>query len=328
MNWERLWYGPRTTLDWVLFVLLAPLSLLYGLGSRCFHALYDFGLRQPVRIDGAKVISVGNLVAGGAGKTPVTIWLARKASAAGLQVAVLSRGYGRHVQTLMHFNSTALPDVGLVGDEPRMIARSCPGVEVWVGADRVESARAAVAHGAKLLILDDGYQHRRLHRDLNLLVDAGSGNGWPLPAGPLREFGGARVRAHLVWGRDGVKGDITAHHRVRRVRLPDGNQTDASTLAGRSVVVLTAIARPARLLRSLEALDARITAVHAFPDHHLFTAAELAPIVAQAEQSMSIIVTTEKDLERLTLPVHALVQDLELEDGAQLPKMLADAFTR
>jgi tetraacyldisaccharide 4'-kinase len=156
------------------------------------------------------------------------------------------------------------------------------------------------------------------------LVDAGSGNGWPLPAGPLREFSWARARAQLVWGRDGVKGDISAQHRVRRVRLPDGNQCDAATLAGRSVVVLTAIARPARLLTSLEALNARVVAVHAFADHHLFTAAELAPIVAQAEQSMSIIVTTEKDLERLTIPVHALVQDLELEEPTQLPPRLRE----
>jgi len=319
---ERLWYGPRDFKERLLFVALAPFSLLYGLGAWCFHVLYDLGLRKPVRIEGARVISVGNLVVGGAGKTPVTIWLARRALAAGLKVAVLSRGYGRTSRSLVHFDARSLPPVSEAGDEPRLIARSCPGVEVWVGADRVESARAAVNAGAQLLILDDGFQHRRLFRDVDLLVDGGSGNGWPLPAGPLREFPSAKGRATVIWGRDGVEGTVRAQHVTRRLRRPDGSEVDATTLMGRSVVVLTGIARPERLTRSLEVLGARVLSVHAFADHHEFTSEELAPIQAEATGQLALLITTEKDLERLSIPAHVLIQDIELAAGSTLPPAL------
>jgi tetraacyldisaccharide 4'-kinase len=319
---ERLWYGPRGLKERLLFVVLAPLSLLYGLGAWCFHALYDLGLRKPVRLAGVRVISVGNLVVGGAGKTPVTIWLARRALAAGLKVAVLSRGYGRSSTALVHFDARSLPPVSEAGDEPRLIARACPGVELWVGADRVESARAAVSAGAQLLILDDGFQHRRLFRDVNLLVDGGSGNGWPLPVGPLREFSSAKGRATVIWGRDGAEGTVRAQHVARRLRLPDGSEVEATSLAGRSVLVLTGIARPERLTRSLEALGARVLAVYAFADHHQFTEEELAPIQAEAKRQLAPIITTEKDLERLTIPVHVLIQDIELVSGSTLPAAL------
>ncbi|MFZ5446964.1 MAG: tetraacyldisaccharide 4'-kinase [Myxococcota bacterium] len=300
----EFWYAPSSWRAW----LLAPLAVLYGLVVRAWHLAFDLGLRAPARVAGAFVISVGNLVVGGAGKTPVVIHLAQEATRRGHRVAVLSRGYGRRLTSPLHFDSTRLPPVEVAGDEPRLIARRCPGVTVFVGGDRVASARAATAMGATLLILDDGFQHRRLARDVDLLVDAGEGNGWLLPAGPLREPRAGRRRATHVWGRDGRPGDIEARHVVTHVRSPEGELLPASTLAGREVVLLLGVARPERVRASVEALGARLRAVYAFADHHLFTAEELA----RARAAGDCLVTTEKDAERLP-PGAAWVLVLETE---------------
>ena len=322
MNWEALWYGPRAVGYSLLVACLLPASGVYWLVTWLWHGLFDWGVRRPVRVVGATVVSVGNLVAGGAGKTPVVMYLARLAQEQGAKVAVLSRGYGRRSKAPRHFSSAELPPVEEVGDEPRLIARACPGVEVWVGADRVASAKAAVALGATVLILDDGFQHRRLHRDVDILVDGGEGNGWVLPAGPLREPRGGRRRATLIWGRDGVAGDVEARYVVEKVRRPNGTLVELASLAGRAVVVLTAVARPQRVRATLEGAGARVVGLHAFPDHHVFTAEEVARVKANATEHMAVMVTTEKDAERLSVPVHVLVQEVQVTKGAgRLPSL-------
>lgn len=306
------WYGPPTPLTW----LLVPAALGYGLLVRAWHLLFNLGLRRPVRVEGAQVVSVGNLVVGGAGKTPVVMHLANEAMRRGFRVAVLSRGYGRTSSQSRSFTAAALPPVADVGDEPRLIARRCPGVTVWVGADRVALARAAAGQGADLLILDDGFQHRRLARDFDVLVDGGVGNGWMLPAGPLREPASGRKRATHVWGRDGLPGDVQARHAVSSVRSPAG---DPASLQGKAVVLLLGVARPELVERSVATLGARVVGVHAHPDHHVFTAAELAAARRDAEAKGGLLVTTEKDAERLPeRSAHVLVLDVEVLSG-ELP---------
>ena len=318
MIWETLWYGPRTFWLSVLMVCLVPLSWVYSALVRLWHAQFDWGLRRPIRVEGATVVSVGNLVAGGAGKTPVVMYLATLAQGRGARVAVLSRGYGRRSKAVVHFSAAALPALDEVGDEPRLIARACPGVEVWVGADRVHCARSAVAAGATVLILDDGFQHRRLFRDVDILIDGGEGNGWVLPAGPLREPSAGRRRATLIWGRDGRPGDVESRYVVESVRCPNGKVVELASLAGRAVVVLTAVARPQRVRKTVEDAGARVVALRAFPDHHAFTAEELRQVKAHAAEHMAVLVTTEKDAERLVVEkMHVLVQRVEVTKGAE-----------
>lgn len=276
-------------------VLLWPASVLYGVGVRLWHLLFDLGLRTPVRIDGVRVVSVGNVVVGGAGKTPAVIHLASEALQRGERVAVLTRGYGRRSRVPIAFTSAQLPPVEEVGDEPRLIARRCPGVTVYVDGDRVASARRAAADGAQLLLLDDGFQHRRLARDEDILIDGGEGNGWLLPAGPLREPSSARSRATSIWGRDGRPGDVQVDYVVREVRAPDGEVHPASVLKDRDVTLLLGVARPGSVRATVESLGARVQSVHAYADHHRFTSDELL----RAQATPHLLLTTEKDAERL-----------------------------
>src|SRR6185436_15940539 len=138
-------------------------------------------------------------------KTPVVIFLAELAARAGKKVAVLSRGYGRASRADVRFDAANLLPASEVGDEPRLIAQRCPEATVWVGRDRAALARQARDAGAEVLLLDDGMQHRRLARDVDIVVvdaAAGFGNGRLLPAGPLREPLSQLSRASFVWLRD------------------------------------------------------------------------------------------------------------------------------
>ncbi len=314
MNWESIWYGPFDARARAWSLALWPASVLYGLASRACQLTFDLGLRAPVRVPGVRVVSVGNLVVGGAGKTPLTIELAKRAQALGMRVAVLTRGYGRLPGPPRRFSAEALPSVEVAGDEARLIARSCPGVTVFVDADRVRSARAAAAAGASLLILDDGFQHRRLARDVDLLIDAGEGNGRCLPAGPLREPRAARARATAIVGRDGQPGDIEVTLTTSQLRAPDGS---LSPLSG-PIVLLTGIARPARALQSLVAAGATVVATHCFPDHHPFTPSEVEVASRDATRFGARLVTTAKDAERLPPSLHVLVQTLTVTKGSAL----------
>ncbi len=307
---ERLWYGRAPAWQRALATLvLGPASLVYGSLTAARNALFDAGLLRVHRVEGLQVVSVGNLVVGGAGKTPLVIFLSQWALAAGHCVAVLSRGYGRVGRQPLDFDASALPETRLCGDEPRLIARRAPGVRLFVGADRVAAAYRARAAGCTVALLDDGFQHRRLGRDADVVIEIPEASTATLPLGPGRESSSGKRRATVVWngqGADDPRG---------RLVVTGARALDASlvALAARPVIALTGIARPERFLSTLTSLGAQVVGVERFPDHHRFSVRELERVRAHAARRQAIVVTTEKDQERLAPGFDVVVVETALE---------------
>ncbi|HRZ81960.1 MAG TPA: tetraacyldisaccharide 4'-kinase [Candidatus Hydrogenedentes bacterium] len=297
--------------------LPAPVDGLLRAASLVQRAGMRLRLRGPrFRVD-VPVVSFGNITAGGTGKTPAVIERTALEIAQGHRVAVLTRGYGgRRVSEPLVFrgaDSASPPDPGALGDEAAMIAARFPECCVVRARDRVAGARAAVAHGCTLLILDDGFQAVALERDENiLLVDAGNpfGNGRILPAGTLREPLEAMARAtHVVLTRCDEAADLSEllntvrrhcpHTPIRMTRhapeafLPlDGGPPAATDwFRGEEIAAVCGVGRPESFFRTLEALGCRIARKTALPDH--------APIPAELLRGRLPVVITEKDAARL-----------------------------
>ena len=259
-------------------LLLLPLAWVYCALTVLRRLAYVSGLKRSRRLP-VPVIVVGNLTAGGTGKTPLVIWLASLLRAAGRHPGIVSRGYrGRatHWPQAVHADS----DPRLVGDEPVLLARhgGCP---VVVGPDRVAAARQLLAaHPCDVLLSDDGLQHLALARDIEIVVIDGArryGNGHCLPAGPLRE-GLARLRSVDVRVCQGEPetGEFGMHlqgHELRQIADP-AQCVPPAVFAGAPVHAVAGIGNPARFFASLRALGLD-PIEHAFPDHHDFTAADL-----------------------------------------------------
>lgn len=300
--------------------LLQPLAWGFAAAGAARQA-WTRPWRAPV-----PVICVGNLMAGGAGKTPVAIALARRLRARGHAVHLLSRGYGGSLAGPVVVDRTR-HDAAQVGDEPLLLAEAAP---CWVARDRVAGAKAAIAAGAKLLLLDDGLQNPTLAKDLSLLVidgEYGLGNGRVLPAGPLREplpSGLARADAVVLMGEDrtGVT-PLLGVKPVLRARLVPEN---AGAFAGRPVVAFAGIGRPAKFFATLTGLGAHVAARHAFADHHRYRADELRRMLAEAEAAHALLVTTAKDAARLPGEWRARVAVLSVaaafDDVAALDRLI------
>lgn len=289
---ERLWYGAAPG-----GALLAPLGRLFGAVAAARRALYARGALRAEHLP-VPVIVIGNITVGGTGKTPLAIHLARRLRAAGRRPGVVSRGHGAKGTHPRPVNPAGDPlDCG---DEPLLIARRA-GCPVWVGHDRVAAARALLAaHPAcDLLIADDGLQHYRLARDVEIAVvdgERGFGNGRLLPAGPLREPPSrlAAVDAVVVNGDGPAPAGPAPVFRMRLVpgdlynlREPSRSEP-AARFAGPGVHAVAGIGNPRRFFATLRALG--IDAVpHAFPDHHAYAPADL-----DLREARRIIVT-EKD---------------------------------
>jgi tetraacyldisaccharide 4'-kinase len=327
---ERLFYppGPET---WDRRVLLAPVTALswgYGLGVRLRGALYDKRILSGERVEGLRIISVGNLNVGGTGKTPAVLHLAGMLIRAGRKVGILTRGYGRQTKEPLTFTGAEpLPSVELAGDEPLLLARRCPEARVLVGADRRALARRARDEfGLEVVLLDDGFQHRRLARDEDVVVvdeAAGFGNGQMLPRGPLREPLSALRRATLFWIRTATAPgpplpplpgpQVRTRYRPTAWVDPSGKEHSPETLSGAPVVALAGLARPGSFLRTLRQLGVSHRDAALFPDHHRFTASELQGVEASAARHGARIVTTEKDAVRLARGFEAWTVRLGVE---------------
>jgi tetraacyldisaccharide 4'-kinase len=260
---QRAWLH-RGALAWSLL----PFSFLYAGLAALRKALFRHGVLQSHRVP-VPVIVIGNVVAGGAGKTPVVIAVVDHLQARGLRVGVVSRGYGRQSSGCLEVTPTSDPRA--VGDEPLLVARRC-AVPVVVASDRPLAARTLLAaHGdVQVLVSDDGLQHHALQRDIEVVVfdDRGIGNGWLLPAGPLRE---AWPRpADLVVrsaGAAGIAGFGVDRHLAAHAHRADGTRQPLPSFAGQACAAVAGIAQPQAFFDMLG--DAGISLAHAIalPDH-------------------------------------------------------------
>lgn len=320
---EAIWWGHPGPLARVVLLPLVLASLLFRVAAALRGWLYDRGLLRVARA-AAPVVSIGNVAVGGAGKTPAAIAVATWLMGRGRRVAILSRGYGatRSDPRVVSDGHALRLGAGEGGDEPVLLARRLPGVAVLCGPRRAALAPMATGDlGADALVLDDGFQHRALARDLDVVVlDAANpfGNGHLLPAGPNREPPCALRRAGLVWlsrvdqaeasAVDALRAlarDATGREPVESRHAPadvlDGRLERSfglGALRGVRVELVSGIARPGAFRRTVEGLGGEVVAEHRFPDHHRFSSADLAPILAGAEGG-ALVVTTEKDAVRL-----------------------------
>ena len=311
--------------DGIAARLLSPLGALYGLGT-ALRIAWTTPWRAPI-----KVLSVGNLTAGGAGKTPVAIDLAGRLIGAGIETHFLTRGYGGRARGPKRVD----PDrdtAERVGDEALLLAAVAP---TWVGRDRAATARAAATAGARALVLDDAHQNPGLIKDLSLVVVDGGfgfGNGRLVPAGPLRErveVGLARAVAVVLLD-DDTSG---AGALVRRLR-PDlpihparfRHGPEADRIAGRNVVAFAGIARPEKFFETLRRAGADILHSQPFADHHPYFPAEIDGLKARARALDALLVTTAKDIVRLPperrIGIEVLTITLQWDDEAAIERFL------
>lgn len=279
----------------LLAALLLPLAWLFGRATALRRGLYRAGLKSSTRLP-VPVIVVGNIFIGGTGKTPLVIWLAQALRRAGYAPGVISRGYGAAACGVLAVGSDSSPIVA--GDEPVLIAQraQCP---VMVGRDRVKAAQALLAAHPEIdiIVSDDGLQHYRLQRDVEILLfdERGIGNGWLLPAGPLRESS-HRPRDFTVVNAAaaaGLPADAITLHLTgsRAVRLSDPSQSlDLKSLAAGKTRILAAagIGNPARFFSLLRAAGVQCIEMP-LPDHYDYAANPFARIEAD------LILVTEKD---------------------------------
>jgi len=288
--------------------LLSPAAWLYGLGG----AIRQRSV-QPKRVS-VPVICVGNLVAGGAGKTPTCLSIGAMLRAQGQRVAYLTRGYrGTHPgPTRVNPETHIARDVG---DEALLLAADS---NTWVARDRVAGALEAVAAGADVIVMDDGYQNPSLKKDLGILVidgPYGLGNGRLMPAGPLRESaeaGFARADAVVLIGADDH--DVASHVRgrvplVRAALLP---QPAADHLAGKRVFAFAGIARPGKFFGTLVDIGVELVDWRAFPDHYAYRPMEIMRLIEEAASQQAVPVTTRKDWVRLPPVARDMVEVVDV----------------
>ena len=316
---------------------MSALSAVYGGVARLRRSWYERRPGSRVRLP-RPVISIGNMVVGGSGKTPVVAAVARLLLALGRRPAILSRGYGRRSSSadlvIVSNGSGPLVRVEESGDEPLMLAGDLAGVPVVVAADRARAGQVAIERfNSDVLILDDGYQHLRLERTLDLLVlSAADLEEQVLPSGRLREplTAAGRADAVLVYGDAQEAAHVAASVGVATAfgvsthLLPLRSMSASPPPESARVVAVAGIARPERFFDALRQQGHEVVHQLVFPDHHWFTAADVRKAERLAQESVvDCVVTTGKDAVRLerqrsamTLPWAILPITVTIEPGA------------
>ncbi|PKH24278.1 tetraacyldisaccharide 4'-kinase [Enterobacterales bacterium CwR94] len=285
---DRIWRGQSA-----LYVLLLPLSWLYGVITAMIRLSYRLGWRKQWKAP-VPVVVVGNLTAGGNGKTPVVIWLVEQLQARGLRVGVVSRGYGgksAHYPLVLDAHTRAEQ----AGDEPVLIFQRT-GAPVAVAPKRVDAVKALLAQSAvDIIVTDDGLQHYALARDIEIVVVDGVrrfGNGWWLPAGPMRERAARlkQVDAVIVNGGEAQGDEIPMQLQPSQfVNLVDGQKVDAGTFSG--AVAMAGIGHPPRFFATLENMGIKLAQRIVFADHQPYQQNQLVALTPHAEP----LLMTEKD---------------------------------
>lgn len=289
---NRAW-ARRGPLAWLLW----PVALIFGTLAALRRWLYQIGLFQIQRV-AVPVIVVGNVVVGGSGKTPVVIHLVRHLQHCGLRVGVISRGYGRQTKDCREVLSASPIDE--VGDEPALIQRATKA-PVFVAARRFEAASSLLARypDTQLILCDDGLQHLALHRDLEICVfdDRGIGNGFLLPAGPLREPWPRRADLVLHTGGNPAFAGFTAQRTLARYAVDaNGHQITLDELTQKSskpLLAVAAIAKPEDFFTMLRAHGLQLASTVALPDHYSFDS------WSRNEYVRYTVICTEKDAVKL-----------------------------
>jgi tetraacyldisaccharide 4'-kinase len=327
LNWSEVWQMSKPPAHW------RTLASLYAFGWRAYELVYRLGIKRRQRV-GVPIIGVGSLLVGGTGKTPATIALARLLKAHGMRPVVLCSGYGgKRWQSVTLLIPGSQPDPREVGEEPVEILNALSDVPVVVGRKRVLAARAAAEHfQPDIIVLDDGFQHLPLARDIDLVLlpeDAPLGNGYCLPAGPLREpvIGLQRASALLMISTEPSESSnlscpsapkLSRFRAVRRIQIPyrlhDGEEVPLDELRSHAFVALSGIAQPETFEAVLQQLNLNITTHLRFQDHHQYTQADIVSLVGKQ------VITTEKDavklrpfLSSLEVEIYVLPVQIEFE---------------
>ncbi|MBS4773601.1 MAG: tetraacyldisaccharide 4'-kinase [Proteobacteria bacterium] len=295
-------------------ILMWPLGCLYGLATALRIAFV-----HPQKVN-AKVICVGNLTAGGTGKTPVAVALAKLLAKYGRTPFFITRGYGGKLQDIVV--DAAKHSAREVGDEPLLLARQAP---VVVNRRRYDGARKAVSLGADTIVMDDGFQNPSLYKDLSLLVidgEFGLGNGFCIPAGPLREFvscGLRRAQAVIIVGPD-------KHHLSQTFDCPVFHAAitpSCPQITNPRTIAFAGIGRPQKFYQSLRECGFEIIKTVDFPDHHFYREAELNELIGEARKNNADIYTTSKDYVKIPAHLRSCFKVLEIEITWQEPERLA-----
>ncbi len=306
------------------------LSLLYKSALALRHKAYQSHF-LPIKKVPAVVISIGNIAAGGVGKTPLVHFLANQL-AERFSVAILSRGYRSRAEKQKE-PVRALPSMDAleVGDEPLWLAQKLPQVQVWVGRDRVQSAEKAVQSGAEVVILDDGFQHRRLHRDMEVVVISGEdplSSGYFLPRGYLRDFPSRLSSATLL----AVMGPVGSDFKAQIKPFFEGpsvvfERKTTLALQGKKVALFCAIANPHRFIQQVKSTGAEVLSSLIKPDHDSFSLEEIEMLAEQSKAEL--LVCTEKDFVKVStlqtsIPLCPVALELSIKEGHAVWKQLIE----